>query len=53
MFHFFRKEATVPRIDLNVKAPGFTLPDMNGQSVSLDDFVEKKNVLVVFNRGSF
>lgn len=43
----------MPRVDLNVNAPGFSLPDMNGKNVSLADFEEKKNVLVVFNRGLF
>lgn len=41
------------RIELNIQAPDFTLPDFNGKSVSLADFLNKKNVLVVFNRGFF
>jgi peroxiredoxin len=39
------------RIELNTHAPEFTLPDYNGSSVSLSDFADRKNVLVVFNRG--
>ena len=39
------------RVELNTPAPGFTLPDFNGNSVSLSDFTGKKHVLVVFNRG--
>lgn len=32
-------------------APAFTLPDLNGKSVSLDGYRGKKNVLLVFYRG--
>ena len=39
------------RIDLNVQAPDFTLNDFNGKSVSLSGYLNKKNVMVVFNRG--
>lgn len=41
------------RVELNTKAPNFTLNDFNGKSVSLADFAGLKNVLVVFNRGFF
>jgi peroxiredoxin len=41
------------RVQLNIQAPDFTLTDFNGKSVSLADFLNKKNVLVVFNRGFF
>jgi peroxiredoxin len=41
------------RVELNTRAPGFTLPDYQGGSVSLSDFAGRKNVLVVFNRGFF
>ena len=41
------------RVELNIKAPDFTLNDFNGRSVSLADYAGKKNVLVVFNRGFF
>lgn len=40
----------MPRVALNVPAPGFTLPDLNGNAVSLSDFRDHKNVLLVFNR---
>jgi len=40
----------MPRISLNATAPGFTLPDLNGNPVSLSDFRSRKNVLLVFNR---
>ena len=41
------------RVELNVQAPDFTLDDFNGNSVSLSDYKNKKNVMVVFNRGFF
>ena len=41
------------RVELNVKAPDFTLDDFNGRRVSLSDYAGRKNVLVVFNRGFF
>ena len=41
------------RIELNIQAPDFTLTDFNGKSVSISDFLNKKNILVVFNRGFF
>jgi mycoredoxin-dependent peroxiredoxin len=40
----------MPRVALNVTAPDFTLPDLNGNPVSLSDFRGRKNVLLVFNR---
>lgn len=39
------------RVELNVQAPDFTLKDFNGTIVSLSDFQNKKNVMLVFNRG--
>jgi peroxiredoxin len=41
------------KVELNAQAPEFTLPDLNGNHVSLSDFTNRKNVLVVFNRGFF
>ena len=41
------------RVELNVKAPDFKLDDFNGKSVSLSDYKNKNNVMVVFNRGFF
>jgi len=40
----------MPRVSLNVPAPDFTVPDLNGRPVSLSDFRGRKNVLLVFNR---
>ncbi len=41
----------MPKVDLNAKAPDFTLDDFNGKPVCLSDFIGKSNVLLVFNRG--
>ena len=41
----------MPRVSLDVTAPDFTLPDLIGDPVSLSDFRDQKNVLLVFNRG--
>ncbi len=39
------------RIKVNAPAPDFTLDDFTGRSVTLSGFRQKKNVLLVFNRG--
>lgn len=39
------------RAELNKPAPNFTLKDFNGREINLIDFENKKNVLLVFNRG--
>ena len=31
----------MPRVELNVQAPDFTLNDFNGKSVSLSDYQQK------------
>ncbi len=41
------------RVELNAPAPDFSLPDLHGKQVALADFLGRKNVLVVFNRGFF
>ena len=41
------------KVEVNTKAPEFTLPDFKGNSISLSDFYDRKSVLVVFNRGFF
>lgn len=48
-----RRADVMARVELNVQAPDFTLNDFNGKSVSLSDYKNRKNVLVVFNRGFF
>jgi peroxiredoxin len=41
----------MPRVSLNQLAPEFSLPDFSGNPVSLSDYRDRKNVLLVFNRG--
>lgn len=38
------------RVELNEHAPEFTSLDFNGKSVSLSDFTDRMNVLLVLNR---
>jgi peroxiredoxin len=39
------------KIDLNLEVADFSLPDWQGNLVSLSDFKGKKHVVVVLNRG--
>jgi peroxiredoxin len=39
------------KIELNMPTPDFTLADFNGNEIHLSDFQDRKNVLLVFNRG--
>lgn len=41
----------MPRVELNAQAPDFSLKDFRGNDLSLSEFLSKKNVIVVFNRG--
>lgn len=41
----------MPKVELNAKAPDFSLQDFNGKTVKLSDYQTKTNVLLVFNRG--
>jgi peroxiredoxin len=41
------------RVELNQSAPDFSLADYKGNEVRLSEFREKKNILLVFNRGFF
>lgn len=41
----------MPRVDLNVIAPDFSLETWDSKAVDLSDFKLKKNVMLVFNRG--
>ncbi len=43
----------MPVVELHAKAPDFTLDDYNGTRISLSDFLNRKNIMVVFNRGFF
>jgi peroxiredoxin len=40
-------------IKLSQVAPDFKLDDFNGQQVSLADYLHKKSVILIFNRGFF
>lgn len=39
------------KVALHQQAPDFTLPDVNGHTVTLSSFQGKKHILLVFNRG--
>lgn len=39
------------KVELNVMAPDFSLPDFGGQQVRLADFRGDRHVVLVFNRG--
>ncbi|MDO9546647.1 MAG: hypothetical protein Q7J07_07855 [Pelolinea sp.] len=41
----------MPKIEINKKAPMFLTDDFLGNHISLEDFLNQKNVLLVFNRG--
>ena len=41
----------MPKVSINAPAPGFTLQNYQGNPVTLSDYKEKQNVLLVFNRG--
>ncbi|MGD8413079.1 MAG: hypothetical protein PVF33_02535 [Candidatus Latescibacterota bacterium] len=45
------RELILAKVELNTQAIPFVLDDFNGNLVSLSDFVGRKNVLVVLNRG--
>ena len=38
------------KVELNKQAPEFTSLDFNGNSVSLSDFSDRMNILLVLNR---
>jgi peroxiredoxin len=40
--------ASAAELNVGDKAPDFTLPDQNGASVKLSDFLGKKNVVLAF-----
>jgi peroxiredoxin len=41
----------MPRVEIDKKAPDFSLTGINCKVVSLSDFYNHSNVLLVFNRG--
>ena len=44
------EEKIMARVEVNKQAPEFTAPDFNGNSVSLSNFTDRVNVLLIFNR---
>ena len=50
-FPDMENELKMTRLLVNTDAPEFVLDDFNGMKVSLSDYKNKKNVLLVFNRG--
>lgn len=41
----------MPQVALNTPAPDFSLPNFQGEPVTLSDFCGQSHVLLVFNRG--
>ena len=41
----------MPRVHVNTPAPDFSLPDLQGRTVTLSDFFGRRHVVLVFNRG--
>ena len=39
------------KVSISAQAPEFTSQDIHGNAVFLSNFANKKNVLLVFNRG--
>jgi peroxiredoxin len=46
-----KEGAFMAKVSINTQAPEFTSKDVHGNTVSLSGFANKKNVLLVFNRG--
>jgi len=41
----------MPKVELNVPAPDFSLQDFSGKAVRLSDFRDQSHVVLIFNRG--
>jgi len=41
----------MPKVEINMPAPDFSLPDFHGRTVRLSDFRGQAAVVLVFNRG--
>ncbi len=41
----------MPKVELNVPAPDFSLQDFSGKVVRLSDFRDQSHVVLIFNRG--
>ena len=44
-------EQTLPQDTDSAFAPDFTVPDLDGNPISLSDFRGDKHIVLVFNRG--
>ena len=40
-----------PKPEVSMQAPDFTINDSNGREITLSAYRNKKNVVLVFNRG--
>lgn len=47
----FKEGAFMAKVSISTQASEFTSQDIHGKAVSLSNFANKKNVLLVFNRG--
>jgi hypothetical protein len=45
------QELNMSRVSLNTPAPEFNLKDFRGNNFSLSEYRNKKNLILVFNRG--
>lgn len=41
----------MPSIEVNKKAPDFTMKDYKGEDFTLSSFIGESNILIVLNRG--
>ena len=46
-----KKPKKMPKVKIDLPAPDFTRADHLGNTIRLQDFREKSNVILVFNRG--
>ena len=45
------KEIIMSKVQINTESPDFVLNDFDSKEISLSNYRNKKNVLLVFNRG--
>ncbi len=41
----------MPKVEINAPAPDFSLDSFTGRPITLSEFRQESNVLLVFNRG--
>lgn len=49
--HASKGDDYMASVEVNKQAPDFQIEDFKGEKFQLSDFKEKKNVLIVLNRG--